>query len=46
MRKTQFLAATALAGTIAAGAASAQTEITLWYHGAGNDVEARSDELV
>ncbi len=28
------------ATTILAGAVSAQTEVSLWYHGAGNDVEA------
>jgi multiple sugar transport system substrate-binding protein len=34
---------TALAGVllVAAGAASAQTDLTMWYHGAGNEVESR-----
>ena len=30
-----------LASTTLAGAASAQTEITMWYHGAGNEVESQ-----
>jgi multiple sugar transport system substrate-binding protein len=34
-----LLACTGLAGT--AGAASAQTEVSMWYHGAGNEVESR-----
>ncbi len=34
------LGAALAATTIIAGAASAQTEISLWYHGAGNNVEA------
>jgi len=29
-----------VASTSLAGAAAAQTELTLWYHGAGNDVES------
>jgi multiple sugar transport system substrate-binding protein len=34
---------TALAGALllAAGAATAQTDLTMWYHGAGNEVESR-----
>ncbi len=33
------IAATLLATTCLAGAAAAQTELSLWYHGAGNPVE-------
>ncbi len=39
MKRIALSATTALT-TALAGAASAQTEISLWYHGAGNDVEA------
>lgn len=38
--KFRALSAALAASTALAGAASAQTEISLWYHGAGNDVEA------
>ena len=33
------IAADLLATTCLAGAAAAQTELSLWYHGAGNEVE-------
>lgn len=33
-------AAAFLASTVLAGAATAQTEIDMWYHGAGNEVES------
>ena len=38
-----FGTTTALTGVllIAAGAATAQTDLTMWYHGAGNEVESR-----
>ena len=38
--KLKTLGAALAASTALAGAASAQTEISLWYHGAGNDTEA------
>jgi multiple sugar transport system substrate-binding protein len=41
MNKTTRLAAIALGSTILAGPALAQTELTMWYHGAGNEVEGR-----
>ena len=31
----------ALVAYVAAGAAMAQTDVTMWYHGAGNEVESR-----
>jgi multiple sugar transport system substrate-binding protein len=39
----QALTTTALTGVLlmAAGAALAQTDLTMWYHGAGNEVESR-----
>ena len=39
MRTSQLLAASA-ALALTAGASSAATELSLWYHGAGNNVEA------
>jgi len=39
MKRLAFLAGTILVGL--AQSASAQTEVTMWYHGAGNDVESR-----
>lgn len=33
--------ATLLASTLLSGAAAAQTELGMWYHGAGNEVEGR-----
>ena len=38
--KRKALIAPLLACTGLAGAASAQTEISMWYHGAGNEVES------
>ena len=38
--KTTSLTATLLTGTVLAGAASAQSDIGMWYHGAGNEVES------
>ena len=39
MRTLTTIASAAVATFLAAGAASAQTELSLWYHGAGNQVE-------
>ncbi|WP_282027077.1 ABC transporter substrate-binding protein [Limimaricola cinnabarinus] len=39
MTRTKLLAGTILAATFATGAA-AQTELSMWYHGAGNEVES------
>ena len=39
MTRTTLLAGTILAATFATGAA-AQTELSMWYHGAGNEVES------
>lgn len=41
MRRKATLAALAGALTLVAGTAAAQTELTMWYHGAGNEVESR-----
>ena len=38
--KLRLLSAILATTTTLAGVASAQTEVNLWYHGAGNDVEA------
>lgn len=45
---TMRTAATLLASTAFAGAASAQTELSLWYHGAGsaNAEEALVNQVV
>ena len=40
MKMNATLTAALLASTCWVGAAVAQTEVTMWYHGAGNDVEA------
>ncbi|MCO4840499.1 MAG: extracellular solute-binding protein [Rhodobacteraceae bacterium] len=40
MKLTTTLAGALAASTCLAGMASAQTDVTMWYHGAGNDVEA------
>lgn len=39
MKKTPFLLGTVLSAALLATSASAQTELSLWYHGAGNKVE-------
>ena len=39
-RRTLFVSAL-LTSTALGGAALAQTEVTMWYHGAGNEVEAK-----
>lgn len=41
MRRKATLATLAGALTLVAGTAAAQTELTMWYHGAGNEVESR-----
>lgn len=40
MKPFNTLAGALVASTLFAGAAVAQTELTMWYHGAGNSVEA------
>ncbi|MGP6090057.1 sugar ABC transporter substrate-binding protein [Antarctobacter jejuensis] len=40
MTLTRTILGALAASTALAGAATAQTELTLWYHGAGNDVES------
>ena len=39
MTRTNLMAGTILASALATGAA-AQTELSMWYHGAGNEVES------
>ncbi|MEQ9055366.1 MAG: sugar ABC transporter substrate-binding protein, partial [Roseovarius confluentis] len=39
--KRRHIPATLLATTLLAGTASAQTEVSMWYHGAGNEVESQ-----
>ncbi len=39
MKTLTRLAAATIASTLLAGAAAAQTDLSLWYHGAGNEVE-------
>lgn len=39
MRKLGILTGMLLGATLFSGAAMAQTELSMWYHGAGNDVE-------
>jgi multiple sugar transport system substrate-binding protein len=41
MGMTRILAGTAVAATLMAGGALAQTTLSMWYHGAGNEVEAK-----
>ena len=41
MKLTKACVATLCASTLLAGAASAQTELSMWYHGAGNEVESK-----
>ncbi len=41
MKSFNTLAGAMLASTLFAGAALAQTELTMWYHGAGNDNEMK-----
>ncbi|EAR51811.1 hypothetical protein OG2516_07096 [Oceanicola granulosus HTCC2516] len=41
MKPTKTLLGALAASTMLAGAAAAQTELTMWYHGAGNEVESR-----
>ncbi|AKO96007.1 MAG: extracellular solute-binding protein [Marinovum algicola] len=40
MQRTKLTLGALVASTALAGMASAQTELTLWYHGAGNEVES------
>lgn len=40
MQRTKLTLGARVASTALAGMASAQTELTLWYHGAGNEVES------
>ena len=40
MKHTKLIASALLATTSLAGSAMAQTELSMWYHGAGNDVES------
>ncbi len=40
MKRSTLFVSTLMATTALGGAALAQTELGLWYHGAGNDVEA------
>ena len=39
--KLTHLSAVLAGATLLAGAASAQTELSMWYHGAGNEVESK-----
>ncbi len=41
MTKMKWMAGLAIAATAWGGLASAQTALTMWYHGAGNEVEAK-----
>ena len=41
MSKLGILAGALLGATLFSGAAMAQTELSMWYHGAGNEVEAK-----
>ena len=41
MKLTKILVASFCASTLMSGAALAQTDLTMWYHGAGNDVESK-----
>jgi len=41
MTQMKWLAGAALAAAAWSGAAQAQTTLTMWYHGAGNEVEAK-----
>ncbi len=40
MKHTKLFTAALMASTALGGAALAQTELSMWYHGAGNDVES------
>jgi multiple sugar transport system substrate-binding protein len=40
MKRLAAIAGLGLAAAMASGAASAQTELSMWYHGAGNEVES------
>lgn len=40
MKQTKLFTAALMAGTALGGAAFAQTEVGMWYHGAGNEVES------
>lgn len=40
MKRPQLTLAALTASTVLAGSATAQTDLTLWYHGAGNEVES------
>lgn len=39
--KSNLIALTALTALAATGGATAQTELSMWYHGAGNEVESK-----
>ena len=41
MKLTKLLLASLCASTFMSGAALAQTDLTMWYHGAGNEVESK-----
>lgn len=41
MTQMKWLAGAAIAAVTLGGAAQAQTTLTMWYHGAGNEVEAK-----
>ncbi|WP_163264193.1 ABC transporter substrate-binding protein [Chelativorans alearense] len=41
MRKTSLFAAALLASAVLPHTAHAQTELSMWYHGAGNEVESK-----
>lgn len=41
MRRTSFFAGSMLAAVLLSSGALAQTELTMWYHGAGNEVESK-----
>ena len=40
MKRTSLFAGSLVAASALAGAAAAQTELSLWYHGGGNEVES------
>ena len=40
MKHFKLTASALLASTVLAGSASAATELAMWYHGAGNEVES------
>ena len=44
MKLTKALVAALCASTLMSGAAFAQTDLTMWYHGAGNEVESKINQ--